>query len=101
MTKNPFLNALAAAGYILLISFVMFYGTKNLPPEDSFIAPVAMLSLFTLSAAVMGYVFFFQPFQMYFDGKKKEAIKLAMQSVVAFAGITTLFLIILFSGILL
>lgn len=100
MSKSPFINAVAAAAYIVFIATVMDSGTKRIGHVSSIIAPVAVLSLFTLSAAVMGYVFFFEPFQMYFDGKKKEAIHLALQSVAVFAGITVLFLVILFSGIL-
>jgi len=99
MTKNPFLNALAAGLYIVMIASVMFYGTKNLGPTDSIIAPIAMLSLFTLSAAVMGYLFFYQPVMLYLDGKKKNAINLFLKTVFVFAGFTALALTLLFSGI--
>lgn len=100
MTKNPFINALAAALYITLVALVMFYGTANLPKEDSILAPIAMVSLFTLSAAVMGYIFFSQPLQMYLDGKKKEAVNLFTKTVAVFGGITVVILALLFSGVL-
>lgn len=70
------------------------------PKEDSFLAPVAMISLFTLSAAVMAYLFGYQPFQLYFDNKRKEAVNLFLQTVLIFGLITALFLGLLFSGIL-
>lgn len=100
MTKNPFLNALAALGYISLIAAVMYFGGRMAEPEDSFFAPIAMISLFTLSAAVMGYVFCYQPIQMYFDGQKKQAVKLFLQTVGVFAGITAVLLGIVFSGVI-
>lgn len=99
MTKNTFINALAATIYIVLIASVMFYGTKNLGPSNSIIAPIAVVSLFTLSAAVMGYLFCYQPGMLYFDGKKKEAINLFLQTVAVFGCITAFVLLLLFSGV--
>lgn len=94
MTKNPFINAFAATAYIVIIASVMFYGTQHTTPVDSVIGPIVILSLFTLSAAVMGYLFLYQPLQLYLDGKKKVAVNLFVQTVAVFAGITTLILAI-------
>lgn len=99
MTKNPLINALAASTYIVLLVLVMNWGTQNLPGQDTIMAPIAMVSLFTLSAAVMGYVFLYQPGQLYFDGKKSVAVKLFLQTVACFAGLTLVFLGLLFSGV--
>lgn len=96
MTKNPFINSLVASLYIFAIVALMNWGTSMVSPKDSFIAPVAMISLFTLSAAVMGYLFLYQPFQFYFNNKKKEAVKLFLQTVGIFGLITLLTLISLF-----
>lgn len=78
--------------------------TRMMPRPNSvnsfIIAPVAAVSLFTLSAAVMGYIFCYQPAELYFDGKKKEAVRLFLRTVAVFAGITTLMLILLFTGVL-
>lgn len=100
MTKNPFLNALAAIAYILIIVLVMFYGTRNLEPNDSILAPMAAISLFTLSAAVMGYIFCYQPAQLYFANKKKQAVDLFLRTVGAFGVVTALILGLLFTGVL-
>jgi len=100
MTKNPIINALFAAVYIIFVSAVMFYGTRNLPKQDTFLAPISMISLFTLSAAVMGYLFLYNPLLLFMDGKKKQAIDLFLKTV-AFFGLTTgLILALLFSNIL-
>jgi hypothetical protein len=100
MTKNPILNALAAIVYIITIASVMFYGIENAAPIKSVIGPIVIVSLFTLSAAVMGYIFFYQPLQLYLDGKKKDAVNLFLQTVAVFAGITALILFLFLSGIL-
>lgn len=100
VTRNPAVNALAALVYISLVASVMFYGFEHDGPGKSLIIPIAVLSLFTLSAAVMGFIFGSQPLQLYLDGKKKEGVKLFLQTVVLFAGITSVILILFFSGII-
>ena len=97
MTKNAFINALAATGYITLVALFMFYGTKFLSNKpDTIFAPIAMISLFTLSAAMMGFIFLFQPVQLYFDGNKKEAAGLFLKTVAFFACLTIAVFAILF-----
>lgn len=99
MTKKPLVNALTALAYIVVVSWVMFYGTKNLPKEDSILAPISVLSLFTFSAAAMGYVFGYEPFRLYMEGKKKESVDLFLKTLGAFGAITAIILILLFSGL--
>ncbi len=100
MTKNPFINALSATLYIVLVASVMFYGTSNMGRANSVIVPIAIVSLFTLSAAVMGYVFLSQPLQLYLDGKKKVAVNLFLKTLAVFAGITVLIFVLFLSRIL-
>ena len=100
MSKNPFINAFAATLYIAAVASLMFFGMQHKTGPDTVIVPVAVLSLFTLSAAVMGYLFLYQPLQLYFDGKKKQAIDLFLQTVAVFAGITAIVFVLLVSGIL-
>jgi len=100
MSKNPIVNAVAAGAYIVLIVLVMNFGVKTVPHPNTFVMPVAMISLFTLSAAVMGYLFCYQPAQFYFDGKKKQAVSLFLHTVIAFACITAFALALLFTGVI-
>ncbi|KUK76643.1 MAG: seg [candidate division WS6 bacterium 34_10] len=88
MTKNPFYNALAALGYIVLIVSTMTLLSTYQSNFDEFIMPIIMLSLFTLSAAVMGYIFFYQPVMLFLDNKKDEAVKLFLKSIGIFGVIT-------------
>ncbi len=97
MTKNPYINALIAGGYIVLIVLVLTYGptfVKDKP--DTILAPMAMLSLLVFSVAFMAYAFFFQPVLMYIDGQKREAIQLFTKTLLSFAVITVLIMLIAF-----
>lgn len=99
MTKNPILNALTAFFYILTLSLLMSWGTKNVSGPDTWLAPVVVISVFTLSAAVMGYVFGLRPITMFLDGKKKEAVKLFLQTVFYFGIITFVSAVLIFGRI--
>ncbi len=96
MSKNPFQNAAAAVLYIIGVASLMYYGPKFFKSADSVIVPIAMISLFTLSAAMMGYFFLYQPLQLYVDGQKKEATTLFVQTILVFAGMTVLAFLALF-----
>src|ERR1035437_3052387 len=93
--KKPFIHALAAALYIVIIVFVMDTVTSILPGKTILI-PMAVLSLFVLSAAVMGFLFLFEPVQLYMDNHKKEAVAFFVKVVGFFACFVALFLILLF-----
>lgn len=99
MTKNPILNAFGASAYIFLVVAVMNFVTEPMNNKpDTFFAPIIMLFVLTLSVAVMAYLFFYQPFILYFDNKKKEALDLFLKTVLIFGAITLIFLTILYFG---
>ena len=101
MTKNPILNALSATAYIIVVVVVMTFITSPLRHKpDTFFAPITFLSVLTLSVTVMAYLFFYQPVMLFIDGKKKEAVQFFVKTVGVFAGLTTLILILLFSGVI-
>lgn len=86
MTKSPFVNALLAAGYICgLVSLMSLFVDSEVERTVPLLIPILMLSLLTLSAAVMSIIFFYEPFRMYFDGQKQEAIMLVGKTVGVFA----------------
>ncbi len=95
MIKNPYLNAVFAGAYIVLIVSVMFYVVPKGPDPATIFMPVTMLTLFTLSAAVMGYLFLGTPIQLYLDGQKKETVSFFLHTVASFAVIAVFFLIVL------
>ena len=91
---------MSAFVYIVLVAGVMTWGGSVAPKPDTFLAPVAGISLFTLSAAVMGYIFCYQPIQLYFSDKKKEAVDLFLKTIMAFGVITFSMLGLAFSGLI-
>lgn len=101
MSKNPFVNALSASAYIILVVSVMTLVTQPLRNKpDTFFAPITMLFVLTLSVAVMAFLFFYQPLLLFIEGKKKEAVNLFVQTVGIFAALTVIVLILLFSGLI-
>jgi hypothetical protein len=97
MNKKPYINALLAEAYIVALVLTIMRGPHGVEP--SIVIPIMMLSVFVLSAALMGYLFLSKPLQLYLDGDKKEAVTFFMHTVAAFAGIT-LFVFILWAILL-
>ncbi len=94
--KKPFLNALAAALYIVVIVFVVQGVTSVLKtPDGNLIIPMTMLSLFVLSAAVMGYLFLSEPLYLLMENKKQEAITFFGKTVGIFACFVAFYAILL------
>lgn len=94
--KNPFLNAVLAALYIVIIALcfnmfsVVLEGT-----EDTIFAPMTMLSLLVLSVATMGFLFVVEPLRLFLDNKKEEAIKFFLKTLGTFACFVVIFIIAL------
>lgn len=101
MSKNPVINALGASAYIVLIVSVMTFATNSLRDKpDTFFGPITVLFMLTLSVAVMAYLFFYQPLQLFIEGKKKEAVNIFVKTVAIFAAITTVVLALLSFGLI-
>jgi hypothetical protein len=101
MYKNPIVNAFSASAYIILVVSVMTFVTQPLRNRpDTFFAPITVLFVLTLSVAVMGFLFFYQPLQLFIEGKKKEAVNLFIRTLGIFAALTAVVLILLFSGLI-
>lgn len=101
MSKNPIINALSASAYIILVVTIMTFVTQPLKDKpDTFFAPITFLSVLTLSVTVMAFLFFYQPLQLFIEGKKKEALNLFTKTVGIFAVFTAVILILLFSGLI-
>ena len=99
MIKSPILNAFLATIYIVVVASIMKYGSDLPGPKDTILAPIAFISLFTLSAAVMGYLFVYQPLCFYLDGEKKKAVNFFLKTVGVFAVVTILMFLTLFLAI--
>lgn len=100
MSKNPIVNALSASAYIFLVVSVMNFVTQPLRNKpDTIFAPITILFVLTLSVSVMAYLFFYNPLQLFIEGKKKEAVNLFVKTVGVFAAFTAVVLLLLFLGV--
>ena len=94
--EKPFIHALLAAGYITILVLGASGISGLFPTQDNIFMPMTMLSLFVLSAAVMGYLFLSEPVKLYIDGYKKEAVTFFTKTVGIFAGFVIIFLVLIF-----
>ena len=86
MIKNPYLNAFMALGYIALIILVVSK-TSSIAAHtpDTLLAPLTMLSLFVLSAAIMGILFVYEPLRLFLENQKRESLSFLIKTVGTFA----------------
>ncbi len=71
--KKPIIYSLSAVVYIVfVVSLINFIGHLEL--KETIMMPMAVLGLFVLSVAVMGFLFLSGPLTLYLDGHKKEAM---------------------------
>ncbi len=96
--KKPFIHALAAALYIVLIVLVVRgAGMLLAKGNETIIIPMTMLGLFVLSAAIMGFIFLYEPLLFLVQGKKQEALSFFGKTLGFFAMFVLLFAIAVFS----
>lgn len=91
MNLTPLKSALLAALYIVGLVTMIYFAPTLFGPDDTIFAPMLMLSLFVLSAAIMGYLFLTRPLELFFEGKKQEAASHFLRTVAIFACIPVLF----------
>ncbi len=94
--KKPFLNALGAAGYIAFLGLGFQLTSQITYFSGTILVPMTMLSLFVLSAAVMGFLFLSEPLQLLVEGKKKEAVACFGKTVGFFACFVALYGVLVF-----
>ena len=92
---QAFLHSLGVIAYIVFIAFLIINGQALFGSlNNSILGPIAILMLYTLSAAIMGLLVFGRPVMFYMDGKKKEAMEF-VAATVGFMFIEALVLFIL------
>ena len=79
--KPALIHALGATAYIYLVATFMSNAKYILGPTQETLGVVLFLLLFVISAAVMGMLVLGRPILWYLDGQKKEAINLAVATV--------------------
>jgi len=95
MKWNPFLNAIAAAAYIgIVVLFMHFIESTRHDTPDTLLDGMGVISLFVLSAAMMAFLFFYQPIVRLLENKKAEAIAYFLKTLGLFGVITVVVLIL-------
>lgn len=94
MKWNPYLNALGIEAYIwglgLLINYI---SSLHHDTPDNLIGTIAAFSLFTCSAAVVGFLLFYRPVALLIEGKREEAIFFFLKTLATF-GVITVFVVL-------
>ena len=80
--KLGFLQALGITFYCSLIGLILWQGSNIFPKVNAYFGPVMFLILFSLSALICGLMVFGKPYQLFFAGKKKEAINVVISTSV-------------------
>src|SRR6185295_17393679 len=93
LMQRGFLNALGTVAYVTLVATIMHSAQKIFRPEDTVFAPMAVLTLFVLSAAVTGGLVLGKPTLMYLNDQKKDAIKLFLYTIGWLAVATVIFVL--------
>lgn len=76
-----FLFSLGVVAYVILVVIIMFNGNSLFGTMDNFWGPLAMLLLFTVSAAITGSLVFGKPVYLFLIGFKTESVKLALYTI--------------------
>ena len=86
----------AALYIVVLVSAASIIGAALKDQHDTIIDPIIMLSVFVLSAAVMGFLFLSEPLYLLMENKKREAVAFFAKVVGFFACFVAIFAIALF-----
>ena len=81
------------AGIILVINKTSGVAANT---PDTLLAPVTMLSLFVLSAAIMGILFVYEPLRLFLENQKPQALSFLLKTVGTFACFVVILAILLF-----
>ncbi|MFA5358559.1 MAG: hypothetical protein WC310_01900 [Patescibacteria group bacterium] len=88
-------SALGVGVYVAAVSLIMQNGERLFGTGKNYLAPVAFLLIFVLSAAITGFLVFGRPIMMYLDNKKVQAIQLLGYTLAWLFVITMVLLVIL------
>lgn len=76
--KTGLLQAISITVYISLVSLVMNNAERIFGKMDDVIGPITFLIMLATSALICGLLVIKKPYELFFDGKKKEAINVVV-----------------------
>jgi len=82
------LDAVGVLAYVAIVAWVMTNGNAWFGQVKGVGGPIAILMLLVLSAAVVGMLVFGRPILVFLDGRKREAVMMAITTVASIAVLT-------------
>lgn len=80
-TKASLIQAVALVAYIFLVSSIFWRGQYWFGNVNNFLGPVLLLTIFSFSVLICGFIVFGYPIQLFFiENKKKKAIKVVLKT---------------------
>ena len=96
--KQGIFQALAITFYCSLVGLVMWKGDEIFGRVDSFIGPIAVLVMLSVSALICGLIVFYKPYKLFFANKREEAINVVVSTAISlFVILLILFGVMFFS----
>lgn len=82
MKVRALYQALGVAAYCSAIGFFVYNGENIFGKVDkpTFLAPIAFLMLFSVSALICALIVFYEPYKLFIAKKGKEAVDLVVQT---------------------
>lgn len=81
--KTGLLQAIGVSLYCGIIGTVMQNGSKIFGESDTFLTPILVLTMFSVSVLTCALIVFKKPYELFFDGKKKEAINVVVYTAIS------------------
>ncbi len=94
--KQGIKQAFGVSLYCGFIGTIMQNGDKLFGKQDTFITPIVVLTMLCVSVLTCALLVFKKPYELFFDGKKKEAL-----NTVVYTAITLFVILVLLFGIML
>ena len=95
MRAHPFWNAAGAAAYIgAVVLFINYISSTRANTPDTLLDSMGFISLVVFSAAVMAFLFFYQPVALLIEGKRKEAGAYFLTTLLIFGAIVVALLLV-------
>ncbi len=88
LARHAFVHAAIASIYIVIVAFLFYAGQDVLKTRNGPLAVASYLFLVVLSATFLGVVVFGKAAMWYVDGRRSDAVSLALYTVAFFSLIT-------------
>ena len=77
------LQIIGVSLYCTAIGSIMQNGDKFFGKQDNFLTPIFVLTLFCVSALICLIIVFKKPYELFLDGKRKEALSVILYTAVS------------------